>query len=106
MGLGRRKLEGGVRGGHGGNLYHLNAEEEPENMDYPKNPEVAKCFGPRGVIHSYADGMVEHDMRVGRLHGAENGGHFLQTFKEFPPRQKAASFTVDQAMEKLKPPAP
>ena len=32
-----------------GNLYHLNAEEEPENPDYPKNPEFKKRFGPRGV---------------------------------------------------------
>ena len=37
-----------------GNLYHLNAEEEPENEDYPKNPEFRKEFGPRGVIHSWA----------------------------------------------------
>jgi arylsulfatase A-like enzyme len=42
-----------------GNLYHLNAEEEPENPDYPKNPEFAKNFGPRGVIHSFADGRIE-----------------------------------------------
>jgi len=42
-----------------GNLYHLNAEEEPEHPDYPKNPEFKKHFGPRGVIHSYADGRVE-----------------------------------------------
>ena len=34
-----------------GNLYHLNAEEEPENIDYPKDPEFRKKFGPRGVIH-------------------------------------------------------
>jgi arylsulfatase len=33
-----------------GNLYHLNAEEEPENPDYPKNPEFRKRFGPRGVL--------------------------------------------------------
>jgi arylsulfatase A-like enzyme len=33
-----------------GNLYHLNAEEEPENPDYPKNPEFRKKFGPRGVL--------------------------------------------------------
>ncbi len=39
-----------------GNLYHLNAEEEPENEDYPKNPEFRKKFGPRGVIHSWANG--------------------------------------------------
>ena len=42
-----------------GNLYHLNAEEEPENEDYPKDPEFKKKFGPRGVIHSYADGKIE-----------------------------------------------
>jgi arylsulfatase A-like enzyme len=39
-----------------GNLYHLNAEEEPENMDYPKDPEFRKRFSPRGVIRSWADG--------------------------------------------------
>ena len=33
-----------------GNLYHLNAEEEPENPDYPKDPDFKKKFGPRGVI--------------------------------------------------------
>jgi arylsulfatase A-like enzyme len=38
-----------------GNLYHLNAEEEPENPDYPKSPEFKKKFGPRGVIHSFAN---------------------------------------------------
>ena len=42
-----------------GNLYHLNAEEEPENPDYPKNPEFKKRFGPRGVIKSTADGKME-----------------------------------------------
>jgi len=42
-----------------GNLYHLNAEEEPENPDYPKNPEFKKKFGPRGVIKSTANGKIE-----------------------------------------------
>jgi len=42
-----------------GNLYHLNAEEEPELPDYPKNPEFRKRFGPRGVIKSSADGKIE-----------------------------------------------
>ena len=42
-----------------GNLYHLNAEEEPENLDYPKDPEFKKKFGPRGVIHSFAGGKIE-----------------------------------------------
>ena len=39
-----------------GNLYHLNAEEEPEDPDYPKDPEFRKAFGPRGVLHCWADG--------------------------------------------------
>ena len=45
-----------------GNLYHLNAEEEPELEDYPdpaEYPEFRKRFGPRGVIHSYSDGKIE-----------------------------------------------
>ena len=42
-----------------GNLYHLNAEEEPELPDYPKDPAFRKKFGPRGVIHSFADGRIE-----------------------------------------------
>jgi len=48
-----------------GNLYHLNAEEEPENEDYPGDMVIAdgqtfrQKFGPRGVIHSYADGRIE-----------------------------------------------
>ncbi|GFO82199.1 MAG: hypothetical protein A49_18260 [Methyloceanibacter sp.] len=37
-----------------GNLYHLNAEEEPENEDYPKDPSFREKYGPRGVIHSWA----------------------------------------------------
>ena len=41
-----------------GNLYHLNAEEEPEHPDYPKGAEFKKKFGPRGVIHSFADGRI------------------------------------------------
>ncbi|MEH0664916.1 arylsulfatase [Vibrio scophthalmi] len=42
-----------------GNLYHLNAEEEPENVDYPQDPEFRQKFGPRGVIKSTADGKIE-----------------------------------------------
>ena len=45
-----------------GNLYHLNAEEEPENEDYPdpeKYPNFREKYGPRGVIHSYAGGKIE-----------------------------------------------
>ncbi len=48
-----------------GNLYHLNAEEEPENEDYPRDMKLPdgstfiEKFGPRGVIHSFADGRIE-----------------------------------------------
>jgi arylsulfatase len=42
-----------------GNLYHLNAEQEPEHPDYPKDAAFRERFGPRGVIHSYADGRIE-----------------------------------------------
>jgi arylsulfatase len=38
-----------------GNLYHLNAEEAPEHPNYPKRPEFRDKFGPRGVIHSWAN---------------------------------------------------
>ncbi len=43
-----------------GSLYHLNAEDEPEHPDYPKDPEFRKKFAPRGVLHTYADGKVEN----------------------------------------------
>jgi arylsulfatase A-like enzyme len=52
-----------------GNLYHLNAEEEPENVDYPKNPDFKAKFGPRGVMHCFAtnndDATV--DPRFGKI---------------------------------------
>src|ERR1700726_3788173 len=52
-----------------GNLYHLNAEEEPELPDYPKDPRFKAMFGPRGVLHCKAtdkdDATV--DPRWGRV---------------------------------------
>ncbi len=42
-----------------GNLYHLNAEDEPEHPDYPKDPAFKERFGPRGVIKSSADGEIQ-----------------------------------------------
>jgi arylsulfatase A-like enzyme len=43
-----------------GNLYHLNAEEEPERPYWPSNdPQFLKAYNPRGVIHSFADGRIE-----------------------------------------------
>lgn len=54
-----------------GNLYHLNAEEEPERANYPKDPNFYRTFGPRGVIHAWAsdrDDPTEQERwgRVGR----------------------------------------
>jgi arylsulfatase len=42
-----------------GSLYHLNASDEPEHPDYPKDPAFTEKFGPRGVLHTFADGRVE-----------------------------------------------
>ncbi len=41
-----------------GNLYHLNAEEEPEQRTYPRDPRFLQNFGPRGVIKSFAGGSI------------------------------------------------
>jgi len=52
-----------------GNLYHLNAEEEPENVDYPKNPAFRERFGPRGVLHCFATDKDDptDDPRFGKM---------------------------------------
>src|SRR5687768_17006119 len=67
-----------------GNLYHLNAQEEPENEDYPKElvlpngKTFAQQFGPRGIIHSVTDGK---------------GG---QTIKDTGPLNKKRMETIDE----------
>ncbi|ODT05964.1 MAG: arylsulfatase [Mesorhizobium sp. SCN 65-20] len=73
-----------------GNLYHLNAEEEPENPDYPKSPEFRKRFGPRGVIHSFADGKIEDTgaLTVKRMETVDQ--EFLDAAKDFINRQHSA----------------
>jgi len=54
-----------------GNLYHLNAEEEPEELDYPgqKHPEYNAKFGPRGVLHTWATNVDDPttDPKFGRV---------------------------------------
>ncbi len=54
-----------------GNLYHLNAEEEPEYADYPKDPNFKKKFGPRGVMKCKADRQGRHDCRSGVRQGRQ-----------------------------------
>jgi len=52
-----------------GNLYHLNAEEEPEQLDYFKNPALKEKFAPRGVLHTWATTVDDSttDPRFGRV---------------------------------------
>src|SRR3974390_1590739 len=54
-----------------GNLYHLNAEEEPEELDYPgqKNPAYREKFDPRGVLHTFATDVDDPttDPKFGRV---------------------------------------
>jgi arylsulfatase A-like enzyme len=52
-----------------GNLYHLNAEEEPEQPDYPKNPKFLQKYGPRGVLDCKATDVDDStvDARWGKV---------------------------------------
>ena len=81
-----------------GNLYHLNAEEEPETYYYPKDPEFRKEFGPRGVLHSVADGKggqtvkdtgpltrkrmetVDHEFHASTMHFIDNAHNAKKPF--------------------------
>jgi len=74
-----------------GNLYHLNAEEEPENPDYPKDPEFRKRFGPRGVLHSFADGKIDHTGPLTTKRMETIDREFLDAAKDFINRQHRAS---------------
>ncbi len=89
-----------------GNLYHLNAEEDPEDVDYPKDPRFKQRFGPRGVLHCYAtdkDDSTEQPRwgRVGKQRIQDTGpltrkrmetcdDEFVAAAKDFIKRQNAA----------------
>ncbi len=76
-----------------GNLYHLNAEEEPENPDYPPEkdfPDFRKNYGPRGVIHSYADGRIEDTGPLTRKRMETVDLEFLGSAIDFIKRQHEA----------------
>ncbi|MFV0521919.1 MAG: arylsulfatase [Mangrovibacterium sp.] len=66
-----------------GNLYHLNSEELPENVDYPKSPEFRKKFGPRGVVKSTADGKVEDTGPLNKKRMETVDQEFLDAAKDF-----------------------
>jgi len=73
-----------------GNLYHLNAEEAPEDPDYPKDPALRKQFGPRGVIRSYADGKIEDSGPLTKKRMETVDEEFLAASLDFIDRAKAA----------------
>mgnify|MGYP003574979559 FL=1 len=73
-----------------GNLYHLNAEEEPENPDYPKDPEFRKQFGPRGVLRTSADGKIEDTGPLTKKRMETVDEEFLAATKDFIERQVRA----------------
>ncbi len=73
-----------------GNLYHLNAEEEPENPDYPQDPEFRKNFGPRGILRSSADGKVEDTGPLTKKRMETADEEFLAATKDFINRQVKA----------------
>src|SRR5450759_1383443 len=72
-----------------GNLYHLNAEEEPELSDYPKSPEFRAKFGPRGVMDCKASDKDDTtvDPRFGKIG--------KQVCKDTGPLTKARMVTID-----------
>jgi arylsulfatase A-like enzyme len=73
-----------------GNLYHLNAEEEPEDPDYPKDPKFLAMFGPRGVLDCKATDVDDPtvDPRFGRVG--------KQTIKDTGPLTKERMETADE----------
>jgi arylsulfatase A-like enzyme len=72
-----------------GNLYHLNAEEEPEHPDYPKDPAFKAKFGPRGVLKTAATAKDDPtvDPRFGRVG--------RQTIQDTGPLTKKRMETID-----------
>ncbi|MBY3027085.1 arylsulfatase [Rhizobium leguminosarum] len=73
-----------------GNLYHLNAEDEPEHADYPKNPKFRATFGPRGVLRCKASNNDDptEDPRFGRIG--------KQTIEDTGPLSRKRMETVDE----------
>ena len=74
-----------------GNLYHLNAEEEPENPDYPKGADFRKKFGPRGVLKTSADGKIEDTGPLTKKRMETVDEEFLAAAKDFMDRQVKAN---------------
>ncbi|MGB3306204.1 MAG: arylsulfatase [Thermomicrobiales bacterium] len=75
-----------------GNLYHLNAEEEPENEDYPDDPEFFNTYGPRGVLHTFATDIDDptEDPRFGPVG--------KQTIEDTGPLDTKRMETIDEEL--------
>lgn len=92
-----------------GNLYHLNAEEEPENSDYPQNPNFRAQFGPRGVLRCIATttDTPAHDPRFGPWgkQKCEDTGPLTRTRMETIDEEflKATTDFIDDAVRDRKP---
>ena len=66
-----------------GNLYHLNAEEEPETYYYPKDPVFIEKYGPRGVIRASADGQIQDTGPMTRKRMETADEEFLAAAQQF-----------------------
>jgi len=73
-----------------GNLYHLNAEEAPEDPDYPQSADYRRRWGPRGVIHSYADGRIEDSGPLTKKRMESVDDEFLDASLKFMDRAHRA----------------
>ncbi|KUL96061.1 arylsulfatase [Bosea sp. WAO] len=74
-----------------GNLYHLNAEEEPEGYFYPKDANFRRQFGPRGVLKTSADGKIEDTGPLNTKRMPTIDEEFLAGAKDFIDRQSKAN---------------
>ena len=72
-----------------GNLYHLNAEEEPENPDYPKDPRFRQKFGPRGVLRCYV--IDKDDTTVDPAYGKVGKQRIENTARSTPSAWKRST---------------
>ncbi|HLN31808.1 MAG TPA: arylsulfatase [Gemmataceae bacterium] len=75
-----------------GNLYHLNAEEEPEGYYYPKDPAFKKKFGPRGVLHSFASDKDDPTV------DGRSGPVGKQTITDTGPLNRSRMPTIDEEL--------
>ena len=89
-----------------GNLYHLNAEEEPEHPDYPKDPRFRERFGPRGVLKSKATDRDDPTIDRGSERSANRPLRTLVRSVESAWRQSTTKPLMQQSISTDAPPLP